>query len=141
METTTPTVITVEADVNAPVEKVWNYYNNPDHVTKWNFAVEEWHCPWAKSDLRVGGQFSSRMEAKDGSFGFEFAATYTEVETNKKIVYVMGDGRRCTVSFLPIGNTTHMVIAFDAETQNPLEMQKGGWQAILNNFKKYAENN
>ncbi len=140
METnTTPQVITVEATVSAPVDKVWDNYNNPDHVTKWNFAADDWQCPWAKSDFRVGGEFTSRMEAKDGSFGFEFGATYTEIETNKRISYVMADGRKCTVSFLPIGNTTHVVVVFDAESQNPVELQKGGWQAILNNFKKYSE--
>jgi uncharacterized protein YndB with AHSA1/START domain len=139
METTIPTSVTVEATINAPVEKVWNNYNNPEHVTKWNFADPSWHCPSAKSDFRVGGEFSARMEAKDGSFGFDFGATYTAIETNRKVSYVMVDGRKCTVSFMPIGNTTHVVVVFDAETQNPIEMQKGGWQAILNNFKEYSE--
>lgn len=134
-----PTVITVEATINAPVEKVWNNYNNPDHVTKWNFAADDWHCPWAKSDFRVGGQFVSRMEAKDGSFGFDFAATYSEIESNKKISYVMEDGRKCTVTLTPNGNATHVSVAFEAETMNPVELQKGGWQAILNSFKKYTE--
>jgi uncharacterized protein YndB with AHSA1/START domain len=139
MDTATPIVVTVEATVNAPVEKVWNNYNNPDNVTKWNFAADDWQCPWAKSDFRVGGEFSARMEAKDGSFGFDFGAKYTAIETNKKISYVMGDGRNCTVTFTPQGNATHVSVAFDAESQNPVEMQKGGWQAILNNFKKYTE--
>jgi uncharacterized protein YndB with AHSA1/START domain len=140
MDTTTVSVI-VEAAVKAPIEKVWNYYNNPDHITKWNFAVDDWQCPWAKSDLRVGGQFSSRMEAKDGSFGFEFGGEYTQVVPNKTIAYKMGDGRKATVEFRTVGSETWVVVTFDAENQNPIEMQKGGWQAILNNFKKYTESN
>lgn len=140
METQTPTVIKVEATVNVPAAKAWTYYTNPEHITQWNFASDDWQCPWANNDMRVGGEYSARMEAKDGSFGFEFAATYTEIEDGKKFTYIMGDGRKCTVSFLPLGNTTHIVVAFDAENQNPVEMQKDGWQAILNNYKKYAEN-
>lgn len=135
----TPTVITVQATINAPIEKVWTNYNTPDHITKWNFAADSWQCPWAKSDFRVGGKFVQRMEAKDGSFGFDFAATYTEIETNKKISYAMEDGRKCTVTFTPNGNETHMSVAFEAETVNSVELQQGGWQAILNSFKKYTE--
>lgn len=141
METTAPTIITVEATVNAPVAKAWDTYTNPEHITKWNFASDDWQCPWAKNDMRVGGTYSARMEAKDGSFGFEFGATYTEINEGKNFTYVMGDGRKCTVSFTPQGNATHVAVTFDAENQNPVEMQKGGWQAILNNYKKYTENN
>jgi uncharacterized protein YndB with AHSA1/START domain len=141
METTTPTRITVEAIINAPVEKVWNYYNGSEHITKWNQADPSWHCPSATVDLRIGGKSSSRMEAKDGSFGFDFNTIYTAVETNKHIAYKMEDGRVCTIDFVPEGNSTKMNIVFDAESQNPVEMQKGGWQSILNSFKNYTENN
>lgn len=135
----TATKITVEATINAPVEKVWNYYNGAEHIVKWNQADPSWHCPSASVDLRVGGKATSRMEAKDGSFGFDFNTTFTAVEPNKHIAYKMEDGRGCTIDFTADGNTTKMVIVFDAETQNTIELQKGGWQAILNSFKSYTE--
>ena len=141
MDTQQKTVITVENTVNAPVAKVWEYWTKPEHITKWNAASDDWHTPWAKNDLRVGGTFAARMEAKDGSFGFEFAATYTEVKPNEKLAFTMGDGRKCTITFTPQGNATHVAVAFEAESQNPVEMQKGGWQAILDNYKTYTENN
>ena len=141
METTTniPTKITVETTVNAPVEKVWKSWNNPEHIIKWCTATPEWHTPRAENDLRVGGKFSSRMEAKDGSMGFDFGGTYDEVKTNERIEYTMGDGRQVKVSFNSSGNETKITETFDAESQNPIEMQRGGWQAILDNFKKYTE--
>lgn len=130
--------ITVQAVINAPVEKVWEAYTKPEHITKWNHASDDWHCPRAESDLRVGGNFSSRMEAKDGSMGFDFAGTFTEIIPNQKISYAFGP-RNATVTFTPEGQGTVVTVSFDPETQNPIDMQFQGWQAILDNFKKYAE--
>jgi uncharacterized protein YndB with AHSA1/START domain len=133
------TQITVETTVDVPVEKAWKYWNEPDHITKWCSATPEWHTPWSKNDLRAGGSFSSRMEAKDGSMGFDFAGIYDEVKTNELIAYTMGDGRKVRITFSGNGNSTHISETFDTEAQNPVEMQRGGWQAILDNFKKYTE--
>ena len=133
------TKITVEATIDSDVQKVWEYWTNPKHITQWNFASEDWHCPSAENDLRVGGKMRSRMEAKDGSFGFDFEVVYDEVDLHKRITYTMGDGRKATTVFVPNQTSTHVTTIFDAEDQNPVEMQKGGWQAILNNFKKYTE--
>ncbi|WP_131537742.1 SRPBCC family protein [Pedobacter nototheniae] len=141
MSTSEKTMITVESTVNAPVEKVWNYWNAPEHITKWCSASEDWHAPKAENDLRVGGKFETRMEAKDGSFGFEFGGTYDEIETNKLIAYTMGDGRTVKIIFEQNGESTRVIESFEAETTNSIEMQQGGWQAILNNFKKYTEAN
>ena len=141
METTSKTKITVETSVNAPVEKVWQLWTGPEHITKWNSPSDDWHTPRAENDVRTGGKFLSRMEARDGSMGFDFSGVYDEVKTNERIEYTIGDGRQVQVSFTPEGNTTKVVETFDAETVNPIEMQRGGWQAILNNFRKYAESN
>lgn len=134
-----PTVITVSTSVHAPVATVWESWTNPAHIIKWNSASPDWHTPWAKNDLRVGGSFSFRMEAKDGSFGFEFGGVYDAVTNNELIAYTMADGRKVTVEFSVEGNATKVVERFDAETENPVEMQQMGWQAILDNFKKYTE--
>lgn|SRR5579872_2067747 len=139
METTTNTVITIEAIVNVPVEKAWEVYTNPKHVTQWNHASDDWHSPSAENDLRVGGSFSYRMEAKDGSFGFDFGGIYDEVKPNELLSYTIGDGRTVKNVFAKEGNGTKVTVTFEAENQNPVEMQRGGWQAILDNFKKYAE--
>ena len=139
METTAPIIITIETTVNAPVEKVWEAWTKPEHITKWSFASEDWHTPWAKNDLRDGGSFSSRMEAKDGSMGFEFGGVYDTVITNDQITYTMGDGRKVNIQFTVEGDNTRIVQSFEAESENPVEMQRGGWQAILDNFKKYTE--
>ena len=143
METTTntSTKITVEANVNAPVEKVWKTWSEPQHIKNWCAASEDWHAPKAENDLRTGGTFSTRMEAKDGSFGFDFGGVYDNVKKNELIEYTMGDGRRVHVAFSPSGDQTKIVETFDAEATNSVEMQRGGWQAILDNFKKYTENN
>ena len=141
METANRTSVTVEANVNAPVEKVWAMWSEPRHIMNWNSASEDWHTPRAENDLRTGGTFSSRMEAKDGSFGFDFGGVYDEVVPNKTIAYTMGDGRKVNVRFTSEGNITKVTETFDAEETNPVEMQRGGWQAILDNFKKYAETN
>jgi len=138
-ETTTPISVTVEALVKAPVEKVWKTWNSPEDITKWCQASEDWHAPYAENDLRKGGKFKTTMAAKDGSFSFDFGGEYTNVETNKVIEYTMEDGRKTKVVFTAQGSETMVVETFDAESQNPVEMQKQGWQAILNNFKKYTE--
>jgi len=131
--------ITVEATVNAETKKVWDCWTTPEHITKWNFAAENWQCPKAENDLRVGGKYFARMEAKDGSFGFDFEAVYDEVIDGKKITYTMGDGRQATTTFENLDSITKVTTIFDAEDSNPIEMQQEGWLAILNNFKKYVE--
>ncbi|MNJ90887.1 hypothetical protein D3C87_85270 [compost metagenome] len=133
--------VTVQSSVNAPIEKVWDYWNAPEHITKWNAASPDWHTPKSENDLRAGGRFTSRMEAKDGSFGFDFGGTYDEVVEHQSIRYTMDDGRQTDITFTSDGNGTKVVETFDAETQNPVEMQQAGWQAILDNFKKYTEEN
>lgn len=133
--------ISVEALVNAPIEKVWEFWTKPEHITKWCFASDDWHAPSSSSDLKVGGKLSTRMEAKDGSFGFDFWGTYKEIKTNEKLTITMGDGRMWETNFSKINGGTKVIELFEAENENPIEMQKGGWQAILNNFKKYAEAN
>ncbi len=139
METTNMTTITVETTINAPVEKVWRFWTEPQHVTKWNQASDDWHTTRAENDLRVGGQFLSRMEAKDGSSGFDFTGTYTAVQENQLIAYTMEDGRKVQVLFKSQGATTTVTETFDAEQTHSLEMQQTGWQAILDNFKNYVE--
>lgn len=139
--TTEKAKITVEATIGAPVEKVWKLWGGPEHIVKWNTASPDWHTTKAENDLKVGGKFNSRMEAKDGSFGFDFEGTYDAVDPNKRIAYTMSDGRKANIEFSPEGNSTKMDITFDAENENPVEMQKGGWQAILDSFKSYAEKN
>jgi uncharacterized protein YndB with AHSA1/START domain len=132
--------ITVQAVINAPLEQVWKLYTEPEHVMKWNNASNDWHTPRAENDLKVGGKFLYRMEAKDGSFGFDFDGTYEQVETNELIVYSISDGRKVQVMFTKDDNTrTKIVTTFEAESTNPIEMQRDGWQAISNNFKKYVE--
>jgi uncharacterized protein YndB with AHSA1/START domain len=133
------TKITVTATVQAPVETVWACWTEPQHITKWCFASEDWHAPRAENDLQVGGRFVTRMEAKDGSFGFEFGGIYTEVKPLETIHYTMDDDRTCEIVFEIQGDATHVVEIFEAESQNPVEMQQFGWQAILNNFKTYVE--
>ncbi|MBP6690091.1 MAG: SRPBCC family protein [Hyphomonadaceae bacterium] len=130
--------ITVEKLVKAPVATVWSAYTTPADIEQWNAASEDWHTTKASVDLRVGGQFSSRMEAKDGSFGFDFAGTYTKIEPERLIEYAFGD-RAAVVDFLPTANGVNVRVTFDAETQNPSEMQRSGWQAILDNFARHVE--
>lgn len=141
METATKTMITIESVIDAPVEKVWKFWTGTEHITRWNNASDDWHTPRAENDLRVGGKFLSRMEAKDGSFGFDFWGIYDQVEVNKLIEYTLGDGRKCITHFSGEGNTTKVVTTFEAEGTNPVDMQRTGWQAILDNFKKYTESN
>jgi uncharacterized protein YndB with AHSA1/START domain len=133
-----PTAITVAATVAAPAAKVWACWTSPEHITQWNNASPGWHCPAAVNDLRPGGKFSYRMEAKDGSFGFDFWGVYDEVVTNELITYTMGDGRKTRIVFSAAGNETAVTETFEAESENSAELQKTGWQAILDNFKKHA---
>lgn len=137
METTK---VTVQATINADKRKVWNYYNTPEHITKWNFADPSWQCPNAENDMKVGGKYRARMEAKDGSFGFDFEAIYSDIVDGEQFTYGL-DGRTVNVIFKTLANQTEVVVSFDAENENPIEMQKAGWQAILNNFKNYTETN
>ena len=141
METQNKTVITIENTINAPVEKVWEYWTSPEHITKWNNASDDWYTPRAENDLRVGGKFMARMEARDGSMGFDFGGEYNDLRNNEYIEYTIGDGRKVKVSFTSIGSSTKVVESFEAESTNSIEMQKTGWQNILDNFKKYTESN
>lgn len=132
--------ITVQTTIQAPMEKIWEYWTNPEHVMQWNAASDDWHTPNGTNDLRVGGQFSFHMEAKDQSAGFDFGGTYTDIEHQAKIAYKMEDGREVTITFEQKGDTTTITETFDAENENSPEIQGQGWQAILDNFKKYVEN-
>lgn len=133
--------ITIEATVHAPIEKVWTYWNEPVHITKWCAASPEWHAPAAENDLRTGGKFTTTMAAKDGSMSFDFWGIYDQVQPNQLIEYTMGDGRKTKIVFTKEGEATKIVESFEPESQNSREMQQGGWQAILNSFKSYTENN
>jgi uncharacterized protein YndB with AHSA1/START domain len=135
------TRITVEATADVPVAKVWKAWNTPEDIVQWNAADPSWHTPKSENDLRVGGKFKNRMEAKDGSFGFDFEGVYDKVEPLKEISYTMGDGRQATTLFEEQDGKTNIQTTFDAETENDAELQKQGWQAILNNFIKYVESN
>lgn len=138
METTNQ-IISVETTVKAPIEKVWEFWTGTQHVKQWNTALESWHTPKAENDLRIGGKFVYRMEAKDGSFGFDFGGIYDQVRENEYIEYTLEDGRKVTISFTAEGSETKVVETFEPETENPVDMQRGGWQAIMDNFKKYTE--
>lgn len=141
MTTTTKTAITVETTVQAPVAKVWEYWNQPEHIKKWAFASDDWHVPASENDLRTGGKFSTTMAAKDGSFSFDFGGVYTQVKEHKLIEYTLGDERKVSILFSSIGDATKIVETFEAEDTHSVEMQQSGWQAILDNFKKYTEAN
>lgn len=136
-----PVTITVETIVQVPVERAWELWTQPEHITKWNAASEDWHTPTSENDLRPGGRFVSRMEAKDGSFGFDFGGIYDEVVLHKQISYTLDDGRKVNILFSAEGEGTKVVESFDAEGTNPIELQQAGWQAIMNNFKAYTEAN
>lgn len=136
---TTPTPITIETTISAPIETVWECWTQPDHVKQWNNASPDWHTPKADNDLREGGKFVYRMEAKDESFGFDFGGVYTKVEQHRQIDYTMDDGRKVSTTFDSHGDHTHITESFDPETENSREMQQQGWQAILDNFKKHVE--
>jgi uncharacterized protein YndB with AHSA1/START domain len=140
--------IQTQVMVKATLEKAWDCYTNPENITQWTFASDDWHCPSASNDLVTGGLFSSRMEAKDGSFGFDMQGFYTLVDNQKQIKYTMGsiedankpDTRHAEVHFKSIDdNTTEVIVIFEPENENPVEIQQGGWQSILNNYKKHTE--
>lgn len=133
--------ISIYISVNAPIEKVWDYWTNPKHIVNWNNASDDWHTPSAKNDLKVGGTFICTMAAKDGSMSFDFEGKYSEIDTYKKIVYQIADGRNVSITFNIIDEKVIITETFEPETENSLELQRGGWQAILTNFKKYTENN
>ena len=139
METTTEKTIMVSAVVKAPIEKVWKKWTDPGDITCWNQASDDWCCPGAENDLRKGGKFNYRMEARDGSMGFDFWGIYDNVIEMKQIDYTMGDGRKASVVFSATGETTGIVETFEAESTNAPELQRAGWQAILDSFKKHTE--
>ncbi|MBL0103707.1 MAG: SRPBCC family protein [Bacteroidetes bacterium] len=139
MEAATKTMITVETSVHASTEKAWGFWTKPEHIVNWNNASPDWHTPEAKNDLRVGGKFSFIMAAKDGSLQFDFNGVYDVVKPFEYIEYTIADGRKVKITFSGHGNETKIVETFEAENENPVEMQKMGWQAILNSFKAYVE--
>ena len=134
-------MLRVETTVGLPPEKVWELWTDPDHITNWYFASPDWHAPRASSDLRVGGSFVTRMEARDGSFGFDFGGVYLHVEKPRRLECRLGDGRSLVISFSALDSGTRIVEDFEAEQMNNPERQREGWQAILDNFKRYAEAN
>jgi uncharacterized protein YndB with AHSA1/START domain len=131
--------ITIQTTINAPIEMIWNCWNDPDHITKWAFASDDWEAPEAENDIRTGGTFRTVMAAKDGSAQFDFGGTYTNVVVNEQIEYTMGDTRTVSVQFETTPEGVRVTETFDPETENPEEMQRAGWQAILDNFKKHVE--
>ncbi|MFH7004021.1 SRPBCC family protein [Flavobacterium bizetiae] len=134
-------MITVQNTINASIEKVWEFWTQPEHIKNWSFASAEWHTPYAENDLRAGGKFKSTMAAKDGSMSFDFGGEYTLVENHKAIEYVLDDGRKVEITFTETPDGVEIIQSFDPETQNSEEMQQGGWNAILDNFKSYVEQN
>jgi uncharacterized protein YndB with AHSA1/START domain len=139
MKNKTNNIITVNARINAPVDKVWSFFTGPEHIVRWNNASDDWHTPRAENDLRPGGRFLSRMEARDGSEGFDFSGTYTRVEPLSEISYKLDDDRLVQVSFVAEGTETVVTTTFEAEQTNSTELQQTGWQAILDNFREYSE--
>ena len=129
----------IEASLRTSLEHAWNCYTSPEHMVHWNFASDDWQCPSASNDLRIGGRFTSRMEAKDGSFGFDFGGTYTQVVSKELLEYRLDDDRMVSVRFSQIEGGTKVEVVFDAENENAEELQRNGWQAILNNYKIHAE--
>ncbi len=131
--------ITIKSTVKAPISRVWAFWTEPEHIMQWNHASDDWHTTNAANDLQVGGKFLSRMEAKDGSHGFDFEGEYTALDLHRHIAYTLSDGRKVEVHFGPSGKETHIKQFFEPESTNPAEMQAAGWQAIMDNFKKHAE--
>jgi uncharacterized protein YndB with AHSA1/START domain len=132
--------ISIHASVSADKQKAWDYYTRPEHITKWNYASDDWFCPEASNDMRVGGKYVARMASKDGTIGFDFEAVYNDI-TGEGFLYTMPDGRQVNVHFEQVADNTNVTVTFDAEAINPIELQREGWQAILNHFKVYTENN
>lgn len=139
MENKEKTKITVQTVINAPIGKVWKAWTNPEDIRRWNNASEDWHTTRVENDLKAGGKFLSRMEAKDGSDGFDFEGVYDVIIENERIEYTLGDERKVEITFTDRGDTTEIIETFEAESEYSHEMQQGGWQAILDNFRKYTE--
>ncbi|QQS30998.1 MAG: SRPBCC family protein [Sphingobacteriales bacterium] len=139
MEPVKKTVIKVTAFVKAPIEKVWLIWTSPEHILHWNAASEDWHTTVAENNLEIGGKYNYRMEAKDGSHGFDFSGTYTNVKLHQVIEYVLDDGREVSVIFESADGGINITETFEAENTFPVELQQAGWQAILNKFKSYTE--
>lgn len=133
------TPITIQTTIHAPVSKVWEYWNEPRHITQWAFADDTWEAPSAENDLRVGGTFKTVMAAKDKSASFDFTGEYTNVEEHNHIAYTMSDGRKVKIDFIQIPEGTQVIETFDPEQENSEELQRSGWQSILDNFKKHVE--
>ncbi len=134
-------MIAVETNVIATIQKVWMYWNESEHIKNWYNASPNWHAPYAENDLEINGKFTTTMAAKDGSFSFDFAGVYTNIVLHKLIDYTLNDGRKVNIIFSEDKNTTTIIETFEPETENTIELQKAGWQAILDNFKNYVENN
>jgi uncharacterized protein YndB with AHSA1/START domain len=141
METKDKTAIMIETVINAPIEKVWKFWTEPKHITRWCNASDDWYAPHAENNIQVDGKFKTTMAARDGSVSFDFEGVYTNIQEYKLIEYTLSDGRKVKIAFSNGGKETKVVESFEPENTNPLEMQRGGWQAILNNFKKYTETN
>jgi uncharacterized protein YndB with AHSA1/START domain len=139
MKSTGKTSISMQATIHAPLKEVWKIWTTPGDIVKWNNASPDWHTPGAENDLRKGGKFNYRMEARDGSIGFDFYGVYDRVVPNELIEYTLGDGRKVKIVFTPAGEHTKVHETFEAESENTVELQRSGWQAILDNFKRYAE--
>jgi uncharacterized protein YndB with AHSA1/START domain len=133
------TIITVQSSINKSISQVWDCYTKPEHIVKWNFASDDWHCPAATNDFRLGGKFSYTMAARDESFSFDFSGTFVQIADKKHIEILLDDNRKVWLNFTESGNETNVVEKFEAETENTVELQQTGWQMILNNFKKHAE--
>ena len=134
-------LVTVQAIIKAHINKVWEYWTNPTHIVHWNFASADWHCPNATNNLEISGEFHYLMAAKDGSVSFDFWGTYQAIEINKQIDILLGDGRKMEVSFEETTEGTQLTERFEPETMNAVELQKTGWQLILDNFKSYVDEN
>jgi uncharacterized protein YndB with AHSA1/START domain len=141
MDTSEKTVVAVEATIQSSIEKVWECWTVPKHIVHWNNASDDWHTPNAENDLKVDGTFTYTMAARDGSMSFDFGGVYTRVEKFKAIEHTLEDGRKVKVDFKQFDNQVSVVEQFEAESENPIELQRAGWQAILDNFKKYVESN
>ena len=131
--------LTITTLIRQPLDRVWQLYTLPEHIVQWNFATSDWYCPSAVNDLREGGEFNWRMESKDGRMGFDLKGTYTEVTPGEMIAYRLEDGRRSVVKFDEEEGNSRVTVSFEAEKDNPADLQRNGWQAILDNFCRYAE--
>lgn len=134
-------MITVSTKINSNIEKIWNYWTSPIHIANWTFASSDWHVPFAENDLQINGKFKTRMEAKDGSFGFDFEGIYSNIIENQLIEYHIIDSRKVSIQFIQNQDFVEIIESFDPENENTLELQQHGWQSILDNLKNYVEEN